>query len=143
MLASAGKSFHYNEAFHPDHAIELSERDWTLPPVVWFPPYPPLVIDVIRSLVSEGGNIYAENSRGHTPSSLVGDITQLKLDMGYFTPLFQVQVEALKADMVYLTRRSLLLFFEAVCVADDLKHSDALQRVAAGTDLGRYIVGFL
>ena len=45
--------------------------------------------------------------------------------------------------MVFLTRSSLLLFFETVCEADDLKNGDALQRVAENDDLGRYIINFL
>lgn len=75
-------------------------------------------------MVSIGGNIYAENSKGYTPLSLVRD-------------------PALKADMVFLTRRSSLIFFEAICAANGLKNTAALQRIAANTDLGRYIVGYL
>ena len=85
---------------------------------------PPLAAELIRELVSNGGNIYAENSVGCTPLSLVRN-------------------PALKADMQFLTRRALLLFFEAVCIADDLACYDSLQRVAANFDLGRYIGGFL
>ena len=103
--------------------LGLSEEDWhSLPPSVSLGRTKSN--DLIRWLVSNGCNIYAENSKGHTPLSLVRD-------------------PALKADMMYLTRRPLLIVFEAVCVADDLKHSGALQRVAASTDLGRYICGFL
>ena len=105
-------------------ALELSEEDWDRWPEYFRFDDPRGKREFIRILVSKGGNIYAKNSKGYTPLSIVQDA-------------------ALKADMVYLTRRSLLLFFEAVCVADDLKHSDALRRVAVSTDLGRFICGFL
>ena len=86
--------------------LGLSAEDWhSLPPSVSLGRTKSN--DLIRWLVSNGCNIYAENSKGHTPLSTAQD-------------------KALKADMVYLTRRPLLLFFEAVCVADDLKHSGAL-----------------
>ena len=105
-------------------ALELSEEDRNDLLKNFQPDETSWTEDFIRILVSKGGNIYAENSKGHTPLSLAWDA-------------------ALKADMMYLTRRSLLFFFEAVCVADDLKHSGALQRVAANADLGRHICGFL
>ena len=75
-------------------------------------------------LVSIGGNIYAENSKGYTPLSLVKNTD-------------------LKADVMYLTRRSLLIFFEEVSIADGLKNKGSLERVAANIDLMRYIVGCL
>ena len=82
------------------------------------------MMDLIRSVVSKGGNIHAENSKGQTPLSMVRD------------PI-------LKSDMVYMTRRSLLLVFEAVCTAKGLKANRAHQRVAGSTDVRRNIVGFL
>ena len=81
-------------------------------------------IDLIRELVSSGGSIDVENSKGCSPLSLAKDAT-------------------LKADMVYLTRGSVLLFFEAVCAANDLTCQNSFPRVAANSDLRRYIVGFL
>ena len=74
-------------------------------------------------LVSNGGNIYAENSKGFSPLSLVRNKT-------------------LRADMVFLTRKPLLLLFAAISITNHLKHSNALQRVAENIDLRRYIVGF-
>ena len=81
-------------------------------------------IDFIRWLVSMGGDIYAENLKGRTPSSWITNV-------------------ALKREMVYLTRRSLLVFLKAVSIANDLMHSDALLRVAENYDLKRFIVKFL
>ena len=78
-------------------------------------------MDLIRSFVSKGGNIHAENSKGHTPLSMVQD------------PM-------LKSDMVYITRRSLLLFFEAVSAADVQENPRSLARVAGSTDLKGYIM---
>ena len=78
--------------------------------------------DVVRLLVCNGGDIYAENAEGKTPLGLVTN-------------------PALKADMVFLTRRPLLLFLEAVCVAEDLQSS--LRRLAESSDLLRYMVRFV
>ena len=80
--------------------------------------------DFIRWIVSLGCDIYAENFKGRTPPSLLSNV-------------------ALRRDMMYHTRRSLLLFFKGVSIADDLKHIDALQRVAENYDMHRYIVELL
>ena len=81
-------------------------------------------LDFIGFLVCEGGNIHAENSQG-------------------LTPLLMVRKAHMKADMIFLTRRALLLFFEAVCIADDLKKHGPLQQVAGQYDLERCIVMFI
>ena len=99
--------------------LELSKEDWHTWPMYSPRANPSLVRELIRLLVANGGNIYAENSKGHTPLSLARD-------------------PALKTDMVFLTRRALLVFFEAICIAD-IEHSDAFQRVAASADLVRYL----
>lgn len=112
------------DEIHNTMAIELSEDDFAYWPVCFYSPAPNLTADLIRFLVCKGGNIYAKNSMGCTPLSLVRD-------------------PDLMADMVYLTRETLLLLFEAVCIADDLTCCNSFQRVAANADLGRYIVGFL
>ena len=106
-------------------ALELSEEDFDRWPVYFDSSDRISSTHLIRLLISRGGNIYAENSKSYSPLFLAKDN------------------QPLKTDMVYLTRRSFLLFFEAVCVADDLTHSDALQRVAASTDLRRCIVGLI
>ena len=72
-------------------------------------------------LVSNGGDIHAEISIGLTPLSLVTD-------------------PAAKAEMVFLTRRPLLLFFEAV--AEDIDTSRPLRRVAGNSDLIRELILF-
>ena len=100
---------------HNTMTIELSEEDWICFPFCFHALDPHLAAELIRVLVSNGGNIYAENSKGHTPLSLVRN-------------------PALKADMQFLTRRALLLFLEAVCIADDLACFDSFQRVAANSD---------
>ena len=104
--------------------LELSELDWNKWPVLFATLSPSLTMDLIRSLVSKGGNIHAENSKGHTPLSMVKD------------PM-------LKSDMVYITRRSLLLFFEAVCTAKGLKANRSLQRVTENRDLKGCIIRFI
>ena len=81
-------------------------------------------MEIILMLVSNGGDIYAENLNGCTPLSLVRD-------------------ESLKANMLFFTRRSLLLFHEAVFLVDDLKNNESLQCVAGNIDLKRCIVTFL
>ena len=115
LLACLGKS---------TLAIELLEEEWDRWPVPFTSPDPKPTRYLIRLLVSNCGNIYAENSKGHSPSSMTRD-------------------SDLKADMVFFTRRSLVLVFEAVNIAEDLENSYALKRVAASTDLTRFIGGFL
>ena len=113
-------------------ALELLEEDFDRWPM-FFPDCVPsiqllrVLVNLIELLVSSGGNIYAQNSKGHTPLSLAKG-----------NP-------ALKADMVYRTRRALLLFFEAVskCMTADLVKCMSFQQVANNIDLGRYIVRFL
>ena len=96
-----------------------------LPRLACLPAYDPvLALYLLKLLVSNGGNIYAENSMGYSPLSLIKDA-------------------ALKADMVYQTRRSLLLFLEAVCVTDDHTNNKSFQRVAENSDLTNFILGFL
>ena len=107
---------------HRRSALGLSKEDWNR--LCFDSCKLCLRLDFIGWLASNGGNIYAENSKGRTPLSLARD-------------------PELKADMVFLTRRPLLLFFETVCEADDLKHSDALKRVADNYDLGRHIISLL
>ena len=94
-------------------ALDLSQGDWIYLPPCFSTQDPYLTKKNIRLLVSQGGNIYAKNSMGCTPMSLVRD-------------------KYLKADVLFLTRRSLLLFFEAVCIADDLACYDSFQRVCSG-----------
>ena len=101
--------------------LELLEEDWHTWPVRAPHAEFSLTMDLIRLLVANGGNIYAENSKGHTPLSLVHD-------------------PALKIDMRFLTRRALLLFLEGVCIAEDLRNHSSLQRVAESADLVRYLV---
>ena len=113
------------DEFHSTSALELSKKDWSFWPIRFSTPDIALAMDIIRSLVSNGGNIYAENSKGHTPLSLVKDT-------------------ALQTDMMFLTRRSLLLFFEAVCITDDLRaNCKSFRRVAENADLGSCIARFL
>ena len=108
------------EEFSNAAALELMDP-W---PVFLITPSLDQTTTLIQLLVSNGGNIYAENSEGHTPLSLVRD-------------------PALNAEMVFLTRKPLLLFFEAICVANDLKNTAAPHCVAVNIDLKRYIVGYL
>ena len=105
-------------------ALELSEEDWDRWPIRFISLDPARTTNIIRLLISNGGNIYAENSRGCTPLSMVRD-------------------PALKLDMVYLTRRPLLLFLEAMCIGYNFERTDALQRVAENIDLRRYLAEFL
>ena len=107
-----------NNGFH-NGELELSKEDWHTWPKYSPRANPSLVRELILLLVANGGDIYAENSKGYTPLSLVQD-------------------PALKTDMVFLTRRALLVFFEAICIAD-IEHSNAFQRVAASADLVRYL----
>ena len=74
-------------------------------------------------LVSNGGDVYEENSSGKSPLCLVTDA-------------------AVIADMLFLTRRPLLFFLKAVCVAKDLTNTRSLLRVAESSDLAREIVMF-
>ena len=113
-----------DDEFHYSSALELSMEDWNFWPVDFSAPDLALAKDIIRSLVCNGGNIYAENSTKSDSLSLARDT-------------------ALKTDMVSLTRRSLLLFFEAVCISDDLTMHKSFLRVAENTDLGRCIARFL
>lgn len=105
-------------------AIELLEEDWDNPPVSLASSLPALAMDLTRLMVSNGGNIHAENSTDHSPLSLVPD-------------------QALRTDMIFFSRRSLLLFFCAVCAVDDLKNNVSLQRIAGNIDVRRYIVTFV
>ena len=115
----------WEDAAHSTSALELSKEDWSFWPIRSSTPDIAVAMDIMRSLVSNGGNIYMENSKGHTPLSLVKDTV-------------------LRTDMVFLTRRSLLLFFEAVCITDDLRtHNNSFRRVAENADLGRCIASFL
>ena len=66
--------------WNSDSALELSEEDWHYLPLPFFSDYPARTTDIIRLLVPKGGNIYTENSKGHTPLSLVQD-PALKLEM--------------------------------------------------------------
>ena len=112
-----------HDVFYHISVLELSREDWIASPRL--PASDPvLALYLLESLVSYGGNIYAENSKGYSPLSLIKDAT-------------------LKADMVYLTRRPLLLFLEAVCVADELTNNKSFRRVAENSDLTNFIVGFL
>lgn len=104
--------------------LQLSKEDWNYWPLRFSTTRPLLTMDLIRMLVSTGGNIYAVNSKNHTTLSMVRGAD-------------------LKHDMVFLTRRPLLHFFEAVSFADDLPNNPSLLRVAANNDLIGYIVGFL
>ena len=124
MNSTSKRRISYEELIHSTMTIELSEYDWAYRPFRFEDLNPHLIAELIRMLVFHGGNIHAENSKGHTPLSLVRDPT-------------------LKADMVFLTRGPSLHFFEAVCIEDDLICRNSIKRVAANADLGRYIVGFL
>ena len=104
--------------------VELSQEDWCDWPVYLGTNNASLTKDLIRYVVSMGGNVQAVNSKGHTPLSLVRDT-------------------ALKSDIVFLTRRPLLHFFEAICIAEGLEGSRALQRVAENFDVMGHIVTFL
>ena len=107
-----------------DWMIELLKEEWDLWPVPFAFSDPDLTRYLIELLVSLGGSIYAENSKGHSPVSMAKDAT-------------------LKRDMVFFTRRSLLLVFEAANIAEDLENSYALKRVAASIDLTRFIARHL
>ena len=79
---------------------------------------------MIRLLVSHGGCIYAENSKGQSPLSLVADQT-------------------IRAEMIFLTRRPLLLFLEAVSLFEGVEFDDSLRRVAGNSDLVRLTTKFI
>ena len=119
LLVIHRNSITNDNGFH-NGELELSREDWHTWPESVPRENAALVRDLIRLLVANGGDIYAENSKGYTPLSLVQD-------------------PGLKADFVFLTRRPLLLFFEAVCMAD-LKSIDSIRRAAANVDIRRYIV---
>ena len=82
-----------------------------------------LRIDLIRLLVCNGSDIYAEDASGKAPLHLVKD-------------------PSVKAEMVFQARKSLLLFLEAVCVTEELTNSRSLRRVAESSDMVRHIVMF-
>ena len=107
-----------------DWMIELLREEWDRWPVSFAFSDPDLTRYLIELLVTKGGNIYAVNSKGHSPVSMAKDAT-------------------LKRDMVFFTRRSLLLVFEAANIAEDLENSYALKRVAASIDLTRFIARHL
>ena len=114
------------DAIDDNSTLELAKEEFCIWPMHSFTQeHSQTILYLIKVLVSSGGNIYAVNSMGHSPFSQVKQIPELK------------------AEMVYLTRWSLLLFFEAVRVSDDLTNSCSFQRVAESTDMGRHIVGFL
>ena len=104
--------------------LECIEENWFHWPVRFCSPKPLLVKALIRLLVFNGGNIYAENSKDHTPLSLVTD-------------------SALQCDMLYLTRKPLLNLLAVLYTCDDHKRSDPLHRLAENSDLRRAIVIFL
>ena len=79
---------------------------------------------MIGLLVSHGACIYAENSKGQSPLSLVADQT-------------------IRAEMIFLTRRPLLLFLEAVSLSEGVEFDDSLRRVAGNSDLVRLTTKFI
>ena len=80
-------------------------------------------LNLIRLLISYGADIHAEDWGGSTPLSRVID-------------------PAVMVEMILLTRRPLLLFFNAVSVSEDLSISRSLRRVAEIPDLVRGVVMF-
>ena len=74
--------------------------------------------------MKSGADIHAEDSSGRTPLSLVTD-------------------PAVKAELVFLTRRPLLLFLEAVSASDDVNISRSFRRVAENSDLLREVFAYL
>ena len=68
--------------------------------------------------------MYAEYCKGYSLLSLVRD-------------------PALKADMVFLTRRALLLFLMGICAARDVTNSRPLRRMAESSDVVRCITKFM
>ena len=85
---------------------------------------PSLTLDCLRLLVSSGSNIHSVNSKGHTPLSLTVDPT-------------------IRLDMVFLTRRPLLLFSEAISASRVREGPRSLHRVAGNRDLMHCILRFL
>ena len=120
LLVMHRNSVRCTHGFH-NGELELSEEDWHTWPVRAPIAELFLTMNLIRLLVANGGNIYAENSKGHSPLSLVLDTV-------------------LKADMIFLTRRPLLLFLDAVGAAGDIKGNESLQRMTGNSDLVRYLV---
>ena len=49
----------------------------------------------------------------------------------------------MKGDVAFLSRRSFLLFLEAICISDGIKTNDSLRPVATNVDVRRYLVKFL
>ena len=105
-------------------ALELLESDWHSLPERFTSSDFSVTKRIIRELVPNVNNIYAVNSKGYNALSLARD-------------------EALKDEMIFLTRRALLVFLEAISVADDLRRSDSIRRVAHNIDLQRCIVKFV
>ena len=85
---------------------------------------PSQTLDCLRLLVSSGGNSHSVNSKGHTPLSLTIDPT-------------------IRLDMVFLTRRPLLLFAEAISTSRVREGPRSLHRVAGNRDLMHCILRFL
>ena len=79
---------------------------------------------MVKLLVSNGGDIYAESFKGLSPLSLVSDPT-------------------VRAEMIFLTRRPLLLFLEAVCLSEGVEFDISLHRVAGNSDLVRLTTKFI
>ena len=79
---------------------------------------------MIKLLVFHGGDIYAENSEGESPLSLES-------------------ASAVRADMIFLSRRPLLLFLEAVCLSESEECEGPLRRVAEKSDLVRLTTKFI
>ena len=79
---------------------------------------------MIKQLVSNGGDIYVKNSKGLSPLSLAADPT-------------------VRAEMIFLSRRPLLLFLEAVCLSEGVECDDSLRRVAGNIDLVRLTIKFI
>lgn len=107
---------------HRRSALVLPKEDWLRLRVDSYKLS--LKLGFIGWLVSHGGDIYVENSTG-------------------FTPLSLTMYRDLRRDMIFLTRRSLLVVFVAVTIADGPKRNHALTRVAGNPDLGRHIAEFL
>lgn len=78
----------------------------------------------MRVFVAYGADIYAEIRIGNSLFGLVTDPAQ-------------------RADLVFLTRRSILCFSKAVSVAKDSRSSRSLSRVAENSDLVRDIAKFI
>ena len=74
--------------------------------------------------VRNGSDIYAEDARGNVPLHLATHPT-------------------IKREMVFQARKPLLLFLEAVCVAEELTNFHSLRRVAESSDIVRQVVMFV